>query len=436
MINRIWFSTLVVTCFLVVSSSFSFGDDWPQFLGPHRNGISSETALIHSFPKSGLTILWSVGVGEGFGGAAIRDGEVYLLDRIVGKQDVMRCFDLATGKELWRFANDVPGRLPYPGSRGVPTVEEHVVYGISGFGHVYCIDRKTHKLIWGTDIKKEYDADPPHFGFAQSPLVYEETVIIAPMSQKVGLVALDKRTGKEVWRTGSVGHGFSTPTLHDVNGVHQLIFQTILDRSSKQGLVTSFDPSTGKKLWEYRDYYVMCPIPGAVTISENKLFLTGGYEAGSIMLSTKSTRTGRGVSKLFHIEKGSQIHQPILYREHLYLIVNENANQKVKQRMNEGGLMCMDLSGNIKWRTGKSPNFGRGGIILADNMLIIQDGHSGILRLVEPNPEQYVELGQANIFGITDTKDHQMWAPMALADGKLVMRSQTEMKCIDLRVNP
>ena len=410
----------------------SFAADWHQFLGPNRNGISSETGLKRNWSESGPKLLWSVTIGDGFGGAAIRDSEVYVLDRIVGKEDVMRCFDLETGKELWRYANKVPGRLPYPGSRGVPLVEENRVYGISGFGYVYCIDRNTRKLVWSMDIKIEYNVEPPRFGFAQSPLIYKNLLIIAPMSGEVGLTALDKSTGEEVWRSKAIGYGFSTPTVNRLNG-DQLIFQTILDRSSQSGLVTSFDPLTGNELWKYRDYYVMCPIPGAVTISDNSIFLTGGYEAGSIMLSLNTEKdTGYRIKKRFHVDKGSQIHEPILYKDHLYMIVNENANQKVKSKMKEGGLLCMDLQGNIKWRTGKSPNFGRGSIILADGMLIIQDGHNGTLRLVQPNPERYIQLAEANVFGITDSKDHQMWAPMALSNGKLVMRSQTEMKCLNL----
>ena len=436
MINKIGYFLYGMGISFATTLGISFAAaDWPNFLGPNRNGISSEVDLVRNWSEAGPKVLWTLAVGEGFGGAAVRDGEVYILDRTAEEQDVMRCFSLKTGVELWRFSNDVPGRLPYPGSRGVPTVDERAVYGISGFGHVYCIDRKTHKLIWNFDIKEKYSAEPPHFGFAQSPLIYNNLVIIAPMSDQVGLAALDKSTGKEIWRSESIGNGFSTPTLNRLGGTDQLIFQTILDRSSKKGLVMSFDPLTGKKLWDYKDYYVMCPIPGALTIDENRLFITGGYEAGSIMLGIKTQNSESHLKKHFHIDKGSQIHQPILYQDHLYLIVNENANQKVKFRMKEGGLMCMDLQGNIKWRTGKSPNFGRGGLILADDMLIIQDGHNGVLRLVKPTPERYVQLAEANIFGIADKKDHQMWAPMALSEGKLVMRSQTEMKCLDLKTN-
>jgi len=131
--------------------TLSFGvvrADWPQYLGPDRNGISPQTGLAKSWPKGGPKVLWTKPLGEGFAGAAIRDGKVYLLDRVKSTEDVLRCYDLETGNELWSFANKDPGEFDSDGSRNPPTVGDKNVYCVGGMGTVYCISRSRHKAVW------------------------------------------------------------------------------------------------------------------------------------------------------------------------------------------------------------------------------------------------------------------------------------------------
>ncbi len=429
-----WLTILTILLALSGCAANQPAAGWPRFQGPLRTGVSPDTGLAREWPASGPRQLWSAPLNEGFGGAAIRDGEVYVLDRTPGEADVIRCYDFETGEQLWDWAHEVAGRLPYPGSRSTPTVEDKHVYAIGGFGHVYCVNRETHQAVWTLDVQAAYETTPPHFGYVQSPLIWEDLVIIAPMSEQVGLVALDKATGREVWRTGGLGQCHSTPTLNRIHGTEQLVFISRIDDGDlKQGLVSGLDPATGALLWSLTDYYVHWPIPGATSVADDQLFMTGGYGGGSRMFKLNKGEDGIEPETLFSLEKGSQLHQPFLYGDHLYVLVNESANQSNRSGWAEGGLMCIDLAGDEKWRTGTSPNFGRGNAILADDMFIIQDGWSGHLRLVEPNPQAYTQLAEANIFGIEDDQDHQMWAPMALADGKLILRSQSEMKCLDLR---
>ena len=158
----------------------------------------------------------------------------------------------------------------------------------------------------------------------------------------------------------------------------------------------------------------------------DRLFITGGYGAGSSMIQISGSGSTLKAKELFKTDVcGSQIHQPLLYGDHLYL--NSNGNSR------SDGMLCLDLEGNMKWRTKdtkKLPNFERGGLLLADNMIINFDGKTGILHLVDPSPDGYQEIARANIF-----KGKQMWSPMALSNGKLVLRSQEEVRCLDLK-NP
>lgn len=162
------------------------------------------------------------------------------------------------------------------------------------------------------------------------------------------------------------------------------------------------------------------PVPG------DRLFLTGGYGAGSAMIQVSREGPGFRVAELFKLDAktcGSQIHQPILYGDCLY--VNSNSNER------QDGLVCLRIDGTVAWRTADTPGlplFDRGNLLLADGMLLALDGKTGILHLIDPSPAGYKELAQAKVL---DGKE--IWAPMALVNGKLIIRSQTEMKCLDVK---
>ncbi len=416
--------------------------EWPHFLGPHFNSTSSDTGLIRSFPEGGPPVPWSIEIGPGYGGVSVRDGEVYLHDRITGEADLLRVLSLETGEELWTFQSEAPGRLQFPGSRCVPTIEEELVYLQGGFGHLICVDRALHELLWMVDLATDYEAEDPGYGWCQAPLVYEDLVIVAPMAEDTLLVAFDRFSGDEIWRTPGAGSSHSSPMLFEMNGEPQVVFLSAARDdsapSSNSGLppvkthLAGFEPTTGELLWDTDAYHANYPIPVPTMVDNEHLFLTGGYNSGSSLLRFKDGEEGLEFAEVFHHPKGSQVHVGVFTGDHFYVMANENNNHP-RTRQKEGGLMCLDREGNEKWRTGDDPFFGRGAMILADGMLIIQDGFSGILRLVEATPQGYKQLAEADLFGMDDRRDHNMWAPMALAEGRLLLRSQDTLKCVDLR---
>ncbi|MEM7143993.1 MAG: PQQ-binding-like beta-propeller repeat protein [Verrucomicrobiota bacterium] len=442
---------LATTLGIILSASSAPAENWPFFHGPNRISTSNETGLNIDWDSNGPKVLWSTPVGEGFGGAAIVDDEVFLIDRELGETDFLRCLDRATGEEKWRFSQTVEGRLPHPGSRGVPTVEEDAVYMIGGFGQVHRINRETHEADWTVDIQEQYDTLTPKWGYAQSPLVVDDVVVIAPMSETVGLAGLDKNTGEEKWRTEPFGDSHSSPVLLDLQGVPQVLFLAVKrdpDGDDGVGTTISVDPASGNVLWQTNEYFNKIPITPPFQIDQSRLFLTGGYECGSAMLELAKSGDDWSVKKLFDLEKGSQIHPPILFEDHLYFLANENANYNGELR-ESGGLLCMDLNGNELWRTGNDPFMGRGNILFADGHLFIQDGHIGYLRVVKPSTEGFRLVAEADIFDKvsevqaaregssgstrkTREPDYKMWSPMALSNGQLFMRSNDELKCIDL----
>ena len=410
--------------------------DWPQFQGPSGDGTTEWSGPKFEDMDEEPQVAWRTAVGGGYGGAAIRDGEVFLLDRVIGEKDVLRVFDLESGEESWSASYEAPGRLNFPGSRTVPAVLEDHVYTAGGFSHVSCFDRKTHELVWSVNMAEEYGGQAPMFGWSSAPIVHGSVVIVTPLGEEVGLLALDRATGEKVWSTPSVGYSHSTPTILNLLGETQVVFLSTLYQTSGRDqsaptTIWGFDPETGEELWRTDTTLTRLPIPGPVQIDANRFFVTGGYRGGSTLLRIDERDGTYVFEELFHIDRGAQIHRPLLYEDHLYVLVNENWNES-RGRRKEGGLLCLSLEGEEVWRTEDSPFFGRGNAILAGGYLLIQDGHSGVLRIVRPTPKRFQLLVEVDLFGMEDERDHQMWAPMALSGRNLLMRSQEELICARL----
>ncbi len=416
-------------------------EDWTRFGGPNRDNTSNEPLPNIQWGPEGPKVLWEIELNEGFGGAAVDSGEVFVADRTFGEADVLLCLDAETGAEKWRYTFENPGRLPHPGSRGTATVTDDSVYFTGGFGEVRRISRETHEPVWTVAIQEKYETQPPKWGYAQSPLLVDDVVIIAPMSETVGLAGLNKDTGEEMWRTEGFGDSHSTPVLLELQGVPQVVF--LAQKNKEAGTTISVDPASGTVLWKTDAYLNTIPITPPTKIDEERVFLTGGYECGSVMLKVTKAGDAWKTEKLWDITQGTQIHQPLLQDNHIYMLANENANHNGDAR-ETGGLMCLDYDGNVKWHTGNDPFMGRGNSLMVGGLLFIQDGENGVLRVVDPDPAGYKLVAEADVFGkLAETAhaepdkkgrrpDFKYWSPMALSHGRLYMRGQDVLKCLDL----
>lgn len=407
--------------------------DWPQMGGPDRNNISRETVpLARKWPADGPEMLWSVPLGGGFASPSVSQGLVYLLDRVEDKQDNLRCFDLETGEEKWNYAYDAPGSVSYDGSRTAPTIEGNRLYCVGLLGDFHCIDLDTHQPLWRKNICKDFGQKVPDWGVAQAPSLYKDLVIVAPQAPDAFVAAYRKEDGELVWQTKMQGQvGYSTPVIVNLCGVDQavMICETP-PKDSGIGSVNGISLEDGRILWTYHNWECMIPIPFATALPDDRLFITGGYKAGSSMIQIHKEGNRFQVRELFKTDAcGSQIQQPLFYKEHLY--VNSNSNER------EDGLMCLTLDGTVLWQTRDkkkshfSTTFERGSLILADDLLIELDGKRGDLYLIEPSPEGYKELTNAHVL---DGK--QLWSPMVLSKGRLLVRSSDLLKCLDISARP
>jgi len=414
---------VLLVIFITMLGFGSVRADWPQYLGPNRDATSDEKGLLRSWPAEGPKVLWRIDLGPGFGGAAVSKGKVYVLDRIRSKQDVLRCLDLDTGREQWSYAYDAPGRVQHPGSRSTPAVDGGYVYTCGSFGDVYCFDIKTHKPVWKKNVWKDFEnGGVPRWAITQNPLIYGDLLILASQTEKAGVVAYDKLTGKVKWASQTLpgAVGYVTPKVVNISGQDQLVMITASSRN-EQGAVLGIDIKDGKILWTYKGWQCKIPISNVTEIGDGRLFVTGGYEAGSAMLKIKKQSDSYNATELYKTDDfGTHAHPAVLYKGHLYAHCTTNTRRD--------GMVCMDLAGNIKWKTGRSPVFDKGGFILADDLILSVDGTDGILYIIEPNPQGFKKLASADLL---DTQE--CWGPLALADGKLLIRDQKQMKCVAVR---
>jgi outer membrane protein assembly factor BamB len=451
---------IALTIFLSLSNAL-FAQDWPQFLGPERNSTSPQKGILKTWPESGPEILWSVNVGIGYGGPVVKEGKVYILDRDDEVGDKMRCFELNTGKELWKFEYDAAGDVMFPGSRSVPAVDDKYVYSCGPYGDLYCIDVHTHKPVWKKNVWTDFGGDPgndpkaedggrggfggrgnfPIWAISQCPLVYNDLLIIASQAPEAGVVAYNKNTGDIVWKTPNLGNEtYVSPSVVKIDGNDHIAIvissTNPIGRSELPqtlGKVVGIEPETGKILWTYDKWNCHISVPSAVDAGDNKVLVVGGYELGATMLKVGKQANGTYETKeLFTTEEfGDQTKAPLLINGYFYAQFGTNNRRD--------GLVCMNMDGEIMWKTKRDPDFNKGSMIYADGVILATDGRKS-LYLIEPDPSEYKPLASSEVLGEGGTKAEgiaarvggstQNWAPIALADGKLLIRDQSGLMCV------
>ena len=424
---------LIITTLLSLNG---YTQNWPQFLGPNRNSTSDQQNILRSWPEKGPEILWVENVGIGYGGPVVKDGRVYLLDRDDQVGDNLRCIRLSDGKELWNFGYDAPGSFRYSGSRSVPTLDGHYIYSCGPFGQLYCIDIDTHRPVWQKNIWTDFGGDEiPSWAITQNPLVYGDLLILASQAPQAGVVAYEKRTGTVKWTTPSLGRaGYVSPSIVKVNGEDHVVMISASERRrgepGRGGKVAGIDPLTGKILWEYTNWQCRTPIPSPFDVGDSQVLILGGYRAGAAMIQIEEQANGNyQVREIFkNSDFGAHTQPPILHNGYFYAQFSTNDRRD--------GLVCMRMDGQIMWKTKREPGFDKGSMILADGLILATNGNK-TLYLIEPDPTKFTPLASADLLYAPPKPDGQParasiqnWAPIALAEGKLLIRDQNRLMCV------
>jgi outer membrane protein assembly factor BamB len=372
--------------------------DWPQWRGPRRDGISLETGWLTRWPAGGPRRLWTAQVGEGFSSVAVKSGRVYTMGNAAGK-DTVFCLEAGTGRVLWRYTYPCPAG-DESGTRATPTLEASRVYTFSREGQAFCLNAASGARIWGKDLRRETGAPPPRWGFAGSPLVFGKLVIYNVGS---GGTALDKVSGRLVWKSSAGTAGYASPVAYTVGGQHGVAIFT-------GTALVGVDPASGRLLWQYpwqTDSEVNAADP---IFAGDTVFISSNYNRGGALL-----RLGQGARPTAVWENRNMrnhFNSCVLVGGYLY-------------GNDQNTLKCLDLrNGAARWQ---QRGMGKGGLIAVNGHLLVLT-ERGTLVLSQANPRQYTELAHASVLRGT------CWTHPVLANGLVYCRShEGELICLDLR---
>ena len=395
---------------------------WPRFRGKNADGISDEmTYLAKEWPDAGPEELWSIEVGEGHAGAAVLAGRVYVMDYDRGQAaDVVRCLSLADGKDIWRYSYPVKVKRNHGMSRTVPAVTEKYVVTIGPKCHVTCLDAVSGERKWFIDLVRDYNTKVPPWYAGQCPLIDNGRAILAPGGDAL-MIAVDCESGKVLWKTPN-------PDAWKMTHVSVVVMTFPPRRAGKErrmyvycgsGGVVGISADDGVVLWKTTEWRIrIAAVASPVVAGEDRLFLSGGYNAGSMMLEIEEKEGVYSAKPVFRLKQsvyGSPQHTPILYNEHIYGVRPDQE------------LVCLNLDGKLIWRSSPQDRFGLGPYMIADNMIFVMND-SGLLTLAEASSSGYRRVARAQVL-----KGHDSWGPMAIADGRLILRDLTRMICLDVR---
>jgi outer membrane protein assembly factor BamB len=408
--SRLFIYSFVLALTLLSSIAPALTADWPQWRGLERTGLSPEAGLLKQWPASGPPVVWSIsGLGEGFGSLSVKGDRVY----VQGTRDaasVVFCLNRADGKTIWSTAlgpkvNEGRGNGP----RGTPTLDGDNVYVLTENGDLACLRAQNGSPVWRKNILKDYGGENPGWLISESPLVDGNRLIVTPGGKGASLVALDKMTGKELWRTADLndGAGYSSPIVADVGGV-----RTIMNFTS--GAAVGVRANDGKLMFRHTspaNRTANCTTP---VFSNNKVFFSSAYGTGSALLNL-TPQGGEVKAQEAYFTKDMMNHHGGLVLVNGYLYGFSNSI-----------LTCLEFATGKKMWADRS--VGKGSIAYADGMLYLFSERNTV-GLAEANPNAYVEKGR---FTIAD-QGKESWAHPVVSGGKLYIRNQGTLACYDVK---
>lgn len=442
MVRVEWMMRSLMVCLgVVVVGSVAGADDWPQWMGPKRDNVWRETGILEKFPEGGPKVLWSTPIAGGYSGPAVAGGKVFITDYVTADNvkvdnfdrkefsgtERVHCLDEATGKVLWTHEMPVKYTISYPaGPRCTPIVDGDVVYTLGAEGHLFCFNIADGKIVWSKDLKAEYKATAPLWGYAAHPLLDGDNLLTLAGGEGSHIVALNKKTGKEVWKSStssSLGQGYSPPTIIEHGGVRQLILY-------RPNAIASVDPATGKEYWSFpydasSGSIIMSPV-----VSGNYLY-AAGYSNKSLMIELDPSKPA---AKELWRDKQNIICpvnvQPFLVGSVLY-----GFDQK-------GVLRAISLpDGKKLWETtdviGKRAAGSETAFIVQQGDRFVLFNELGELLFANLTPEGYKEISRAKVIEQTNNAFGRevVWSMPAFANRHAYIRNDEKIICVDLSAN-
>jgi outer membrane protein assembly factor BamB len=437
---------LVCGLLIAAGSCPVLGDDWPQWMGPQRDGVWRERGLVKQIPAAGLPVVWRADVKAGYSGPAVVDGRLFVMDydrregelandpggrtKLSGSERVL-CLDAATGKLLWKHEYDCPYSISYAsGPRCTPTVADGLVYALGAEGNLTCLDAQSGAVRWSKDFKKEYAAPTPIWGFCGHPLVLGKSLICLVGGAGSVAVAFDKDTGAELWRAISASEaGYCPPTMIESAGVRQLL---IWDADK----LNSLDAATGRIFWSQPlkpAYGMSIMAPRVAATSRGQVLYAGAignvaalYELPAAEPSARLAWRGKPKTAVYCANS-----TPFIAGDTLYGCDCET-----------GFLTAVDLAtGERLWETGEATmgkRRGRHGTAFLVREAEAGGGRTwlfsetGDLILADLSPERYAEIGRMRLLEPTNEcfGREVVWSHPAFANRRVFARNDRELVCV------
>lgn len=389
------------------------GADWPSMFGPRRDSHSTETGLNWAWGKDGPPVAWAKDVGAGFAGVAVADGSLILFHR-VEDDEILTALDPATGKEKWASKARTKYRDEFNfdnGPRCVPLVAGGRVYGLGPNGDLHVVEAATGKKLWHRNLLADYEAPKGFFGVGAGPLLVGDRLLVNVGAKGAGIVAFDPATGKELGKASNDAASYSTPISAEIGGKTLAIFLT------RQGLL-GIDPATMKVEFtrEFRARLEASVNAATPLVVKDEVFLTASYNTGAVLLKVKP---GAEPEEVWANDKSlsSQYTTPVKVGEYLY-------GTDGRADVGTAKLRCIEWkTGDVKWT---AERFGCASLIAVDGGLLALTERGELVRF-DASAEGFKERARAKVL------DGAVRAMPALSDGRLFVRDEKRLVCVNLK---
>jgi len=439
---RFFVFAVLMSCILPFSASASWADDWPQWMGPNRDGVWNEKGIIRAFPERGPAVRWRVPIEGGYAGPAVSDGRVYVTDYAApgdrtpdpGRRNELRgfervlCFDVQHGALLWKHQYPCEYKISYPaGPRATPVVHDGKVYTLGAEGDLRCLATDDGELVWSRQLKDDFGVETPIWGFTGHPLIDGDKLICLVGGPGSVVVAFNKNDGSEIWRALSAQEpGYSPPTMIETSGGRQLV---IWHSEAINGL----DPDTGDVHWTVPlvpDYGMSIMAPR----QSGDLLFTGGVGLQAVLLRLVNDKPD--VEEVWRGTRDTALYPvcatPLIHDGYLYGCCNR------------GELRCVKLeTGERVWETyapttgGERGNSGTAFLVKNEEVFFLMS-ETGDLIIARLSPEGYEELSRAKLLEPTGDAFGRavLWSHPAFAERCVFARNDKELICVSLAAAP
>ena len=413
---------------LIALSCYSTAEaaDWPQWRGPNRDGVCSESGLLKAWPEGGPKLLWEItGLGTGFSSLSIVDGMFYTMGDVrLGSKNVqcIIAYELKTQKQLWAAKVGAPHK---DGPRCTPTVNDGFVYAIGTSGDLVCVDAETGKVHWQKNLQSDFDGRNPNWKYSESPFVDGEKLLVTPGGRQAVMVALNKKNGELIWkcsmpnigRKGKDEAGYSSIVVAEAGGIRRYVQLT------NKGLIC-VAAEDGRFLWGYNKIANKTANISTSVVHREYVFCSTAYGTGSALLKLVAAGNGVNAEEVYFLDASTfQNHHGGFVRVGDYIYGGHDHGK--------GKPTCIEMkTGKVMWQENQ-PGGGSAGVVYADGHLYFRY-QNNVVALIEANPQKY-NLKSTFTLPKRQGMSGPGWPHPVIADGRLYIRHADVLFCYDVK---